>query len=48
MHTYDEFNYDRTGWNSGNGFSLYSGGSRFKSRPGHPLSWPRFFVVLYV
>jgi hypothetical protein len=45
MHTHDVFGYNPTGWSIGNGLDSYSGGSRFKSRPGHRLCWLKFFVT---
>jgi hypothetical protein len=33
-------------WCSGNALDSYSADNRFESRPGHMLSWLRFFVVV--
>jgi hypothetical protein len=35
-----------TVWTRPNHLDLYSGGARFETRPGHWVSWLRFFVVL--
>jgi hypothetical protein len=39
-------NRNRTGWCRGDDLGLYSGGAWFESRPGHYLSWLRFFRAL--
>jgi hypothetical protein len=36
---------DRGGWCSGNVLQLYFGATLFESRPGHRLSWLKFFAL---